>query len=232
MKFLAILHAAYEGPGLIGDWISLQNHQLETVMAWDLPSLESKDEFDHLLIMGGPMSVNDEEHYPWLKHEKHFISSVIDNGKKVLGICLGAQLIAHCLGARVYKNSEPEIGWFPVRKKFFMHSWFPVFDDNERLPVFHWHGETFDLPEDAVPLFESDGCKNQAFAIEDHILALQFHPEVHEPLIADFIENSRNDLKPSHFIQSESKMLANYKLYEVNSKSLLFDLLDDFFNEL
>lgn len=231
MNFLAILHATYEGPGLIKDWTSIQNHRLEAVYAWDLPTLKTPPEFDALIIMGGPMSVNDEENHPWLVHEKEFILDAIDEGKKVLGICLGSQLLASCLGARVYRNPEPEIGWFPVKKKFFMHSWFPVFDENEKVQVFHWHGDTFDLPEGGVPLFESEGCKNQAFAIEDQVLALQFHPEVTEEDIVAFIEHGRGDLRPARFIQSEARMLSNFKLYGESSKTFLFDLLDDFFTE-
>jgi GMP synthase-like glutamine amidotransferase len=231
MNFLAILHASYEGPGLIKEWISTQNHRLEAVFAWDLPTLSSPPEFDALIIMGGPMSVNDEEKHPWLVHEKEFILDAIDDGKKVLGICLGSQLLANCLGSKVYRNQEPEIGWFPVKKKFFMHSWFPVFDENEKVPVFHWHGDTFDIPEGGVPLFESEGCRNQAFAVDDQILALQFHPEVTEEVISAFIEHGRGDLRPAHFIQSEARMLSNYKLYGETSKALLFDLLDDFFTE-
>jgi GMP synthase-like glutamine amidotransferase len=164
-------------------------------------------------------------------HEKEFILDAIDEGKKVLGICLGSQLLANCLGAKVYRNPEPEIGWFPVKKKFFMHSWFPVFDENEKVQFFHWHGDTFDIPEGGVPLFESEGCRNQAFAIEDQVLALQFHPEIAEEDIMAFIENARGDLRPARFIQSEVRMLSNCKLYGEASKTFLYDLLYDFFTE-
>ena len=231
MKFLVILHASYEGPGLIKEWISLQNHTLKEVYAWDLESLTPQDDFDALIIMGGPMGVHDEEQYPWLKPEKEFIKNAIDSGIKILGICLGSQLISHCLGAKVYKNSEPEIGWFPIKKKFFMHSWFPLFDEVEKENVFHWHSDTYDLPDGSVPLFESAACKNQAYAVEDQILALQFHPEITEELINAFIENGRSDIRPAHYIQSEARMLSNYKLYSGSSKDILNDLLDDFFTE-
>ena len=229
MKFLAILHAPFEGPGLIKDWIALQDGDLVEKFAWELPPPESMDDFDGIIVMGGPMSVNAEEQYPWLKTEKEYIKKAIGAEKKVLGICLGSQLLAHCLGARVYKNPEPEIGWFPLRKKFFMHSWFPVFDDNEKEFVFHWHGETFDLPEASIPLFESEGCKNQAFVFEDRILGLQFHPEITPEMITEFVEKNRNDLRPARYIQPEARMITNYKLYGETSKSLLYDLLDGFF---
>jgi GMP synthase-like glutamine amidotransferase len=231
MKFLAILHVPQEGTGLIKEWINIRNHTLEEVMARDLKNPHGAYDFDFLIIMGGPMGVLDEEKHPWLKDEKTFIENAIDDGKKILGICLGSQMLAHCLGARVYKNPESEIGWFPVRKKFFMHSWFPVFDDHEKQMVFHWHGDTFDLPEGTVPLFESEGCKNQAFALDDQILGIQFHPEISEDLIQAFIDLGRNDLKPGRYIQSESRMLSNQKLYGETNKTLLFDLLDDFFIE-
>jgi GMP synthase-like glutamine amidotransferase len=229
MKFLAILHAQHEGPGLIREWISLRNHTMDQVFAWELfPSLSDKS-FDALIIMGGPMGANEDTVYPWLVHEKDFIRQAVDDGKKILGICLGSQLLADCLGAKVFRNPEPEIGWFPVKKKFFMHSWFPLFDENERINVFHWHGDTFNLPGGCVPLFESEACKIQAFAFEDQLLGLQFHPEADEDLINAFIEHGKDDLRPARYIQSESRMLKNHKLYAETSKTLLFDLLDDFF---
>jgi GMP synthase-like glutamine amidotransferase len=229
MKFLAILHAPYEGPGQIEDWISVQNHELDKVFGWEIPKITDA-EFDALIIMGGHMGVNDTDLFPWLAEEKVFIKNAIDDGKKILGICLGSQLLANCMGARVYKNPEPEIGWFPVRKKFFMHSWFPIFDESEKVHVFHWHGDTFDIPEGCVPLFESEACKNQAFAFEDQLLGLQFHPEITEKQINEFIEHMRGDLKAAHFIQSEARMISNWKLYAETSQTMLYDMLDDFFN--
>lgn len=229
MKFLVILHANYEGPGLIREWISLQNHSMEQVFAWDLKDSPGEYDFDALIVMGGPMGVHDEEKFSWLIHEKEFIKKVIQLGGKILGICLGSQLLSHCLGARVFKNTQAEIGWFQIKKRFFMHSWFPIFDDQERECVFHWHGDTYDLPEGSIPLFESDGCKNQAYSFEERILALQFHPEVTEELIQAFIEHGKDEIKPAQYIQSESRMLSNYKLYGEASGTFLYDLLDDFF---
>lgn len=231
MKFLAILHVPYEGPGLISEWMSLRNHTMEVALASEIPSEADTDSYDGIIVMGGPMSVHDDDRYPWLIKEKQTITEAIDKGRKILGICLGSQLLAHCLGARVYKNTDTEIGWFPVKKKFFMHSWFPVFDENEKVNVFHWHGDTYDLPEGCVHLFDSEGCKHQAFAFEDQVLGLQFHPEINEELITLFIEHGKSDMKPGRFIQSESRMLSNCKLYEENTRSILFDLLDDFFTE-
>lgn len=229
MKFLAILHAPFEGPGLIKEWMTLGNDELVEKFAWELPAPGSLDSYDGIIVMGGPMSVNDEDKYPWLISEKQFITKAIEKEKKVLGICLGAQLLANCLGARIYKNPEPEIGWFPLKKKFFMHSWFPVFDNNEKGFVFHWHGETFDLPEGSIPLFETEGCKNQAYVFDDRILGLQFHPEITEDMIIQFIQHNHHDLKPARYIQPEARMISNYKLYGETSRNMLNDLLDGFF---
>lgn len=229
MKFLAILHAPHEGLGLIKEWIALGNDEITEKYAWEIQPVESLEPYDGIILMGGPMSVNDEDQYPWLKTEKQLISKAIEEERKILGICLGAQLLANCLGARVFKNPEPEIGWFPVKKKFFMHSWFPIFDDNEKEFVFHWHGETFDLPDGSIPLFETDGCKNQAFAVEDRILGLQFHPEITEAMISDFIKHNHHDIRPARYIQAEARMISNHKLYGEVSQNMLFDLLDGFF---
>src|SRR5205823_5670297 len=135
-----------------------------------------------LIFMGGPMSVNDD--LPYLRQEQGFIAQAIAGGKPVLGICLGAQLIAGTLGARVYRNPVKEIGWYPIRLED------AAADDClfRELPpehiVFHWHGETFDLPAAAVPLASSAACRHQAYRVGSNVYGLQFHLEVAPEMIA------------------------------------------------
>jgi GMP synthase-like glutamine amidotransferase len=164
-------------------------------------------ELDWLIVMGGPMSVNDENLHSWLRPEKHLISQAIEAGKTVLGICLGAQLIASALGARVFPNARKEIGWFPARC-------IPGSDVElarlftESPEVFHWHSDTFDLPSGAVGFLQSDACRNQAFVLGSRVLGLQFHLETTLQGAAALIENSRAEIVPSSTIQTEKEMMA------------------------
>lgn len=159
------------------------------------------------------MGVYDDEDYPWLKAEKRFIRSAIDAGKKVLGICLGAQLLADALGAKVTRNHHREIGWFPIVR----HEDVESTQFKEILPaqalVFQWHGDTFAIPDGALPLASSMACLNQGFIFNDRIVALQFHLETTLESATLLIENGRHELDGSPFVQSESKMLENPKRF-------------------
>ncbi len=139
--------------------------------------------YSGLVILGGPMSVNDTNNHPHLKTEVDLIRRALDRKMPVLGICLGAQLIAKALGAQVRRNDETEIGWYDVHKMPAAES-DPLLlhlEPSER--IFQWHSDAFDLPEGAVGLARSDGCENQAFRWGDNVYGLQFHLEVDEHLI-------------------------------------------------
>jgi GMP synthase-like glutamine amidotransferase len=181
-----------------------------------------------LVIMGGPMSVNDTDLYPWLADEIAFAREAIGAGKKVFGICLGAQLIAKSLGCNVYKNPIKEIGWFVVRFEQEHHDVFPDLRKGQELFVFHWHGETFDLPEGAVHLFSTDVCKNQGFAFDINTLALQFHLEMSGSNIDAIVEKCRNELVPGERIQTGSGIARQSAIRLESSAAVLFDLLDRF----
>jgi GMP synthase-like glutamine amidotransferase len=175
--------------------------------------------------MGGPMSVHDEEKFPWLAKEKEFIRQAVDAGKTVLGICLGSQLVSAALGAGVYKNKEKEIGWFDIELTSFAQSGNLFFEMGNRLKVFHWHGDTFDLPKNAIHLASSEGCKNQAYIYKDKVLALQFHLEPTWELLLEMIEGGREELLPGKYVQTEEELLKNKQLIESNRK-VLFTLLN------
>jgi GMP synthase-like glutamine amidotransferase len=161
---------------------------------------------DLLVVMGGPMSVNDEKAFAWLVPEKQFIRDAMETGKPVLGVCLGAQLIASALGARVYPNHCKEIGWFPVQGVP------PAGESIFRFPpsaeVFHWHGETFDLPAGAIRLARSEGCENQAIQIGPSVIGLQFHLETTPESARDLISHCRDELNPSQYVQTEAEILS------------------------
>lgn len=135
-------------------------------------------EFDALLVFGGPMNVDEEAEYPWLVAEKLAIERAVRAGVPYLGMCLGAQLLARCLGGRVYRAVRPEVGVLEVRLTDAAER-DPVFSRlPDPLPCFQWHGDTFDLPPEATLLAASDVCPNQAFRWGSAAYGIQFHVEV------------------------------------------------------
>lgn len=200
-------HEPIENPGYILDWALTNHHSSSATRLYLNEKLPSSNDFDWLIIMGGSMGAYEEKAYPWLKEEKHLIKDAIYQHKSVIGICLGSQLIAEALGARVYPNAEKEIGWFPVRLTDDGRA-NPIFQGfAEEFQVFHWHGDTFDLPDNAIRLASSDGCRNQAFLYNKNVLALQFHLEVNDDLITNMVDTGREELKPSKYIQPAGEIL-------------------------
>ena len=167
--------------GSIESWLQRAGYEVTATRFYDSEELPPPAEVDLVVAMGGPMSVNDERQHPWLAAEKRFIRAVVELGLPVLGVCLGAQLIASACGAAVYPNKVKEIGWLPIQgvaadgdgdagaeqPATFR---FPPF-----LEVLHWHGDTFDLPQGAVHLARSNGARNQAFQLGASVIGMQFH---------------------------------------------------------
>ncbi|MEI7851737.1 MAG: gamma-glutamyl-gamma-aminobutyrate hydrolase family protein, partial [Kiritimatiellales bacterium] len=183
-------HVPFEGLGCIEPWLIENGHDVSCMRLWAGDSFPNTGNVDGLIVMGGPMGVYDEAIYPWLAEEKAFIKKIIAQDKPVLGICLGAQLIAEVLGAKVAKNKQREIGFFPVfGKSAALTEQRPpgglrsvaTASEDWKLPgefmAFHWHGDTFGIPEGAAHLASSAACGNQAFIYKDNVLALQFHLE-------------------------------------------------------
>ena len=151
------------------------------------------------------MSVNDESALPWLRAEKRLVREAIGSGVAVLGVCLGAQLIASALDSRVYPNPEREIGWLPVQAVAGGPGAVPL---PSECTVLHWHGETFDLPQGAVRLASSRACVNQAFRYQRNVVGLQFHLETTPAGVRTLVEHCRGDLVPGPFVQSEAEVLG------------------------
>jgi GMP synthase-like glutamine amidotransferase len=206
MRAHYLQHVSFEGLGSIEPWLRSGGATLSATRFFEAAALPGVEDVDLLIIMGGPMSVNDEARLPWLRPEKRFVGDVIAAGKPVLGICLGAQLIASAMGARVYSNREREIGWFPITlvQPLGGQASAPL----RETTVFHWHGETFDLPPGAVHLARSSGCEHQAFQVGRQVIGLQFHLETTPRSLRGLIDNCRAEMVPATYVQPESEVLA------------------------
>jgi GMP synthase (glutamine-hydrolysing) len=183
-------------------------HDITSTRLFAKDPFPNLDDIDWLVIMGGPMGIYQEDTYPWLVKEKKYIDQAIVNGKIVLGICLGAQLIADVLGARVYPNTYKEIGWFPIQKtrdtaETRIADFLP-----EQIDAFHWHGDMFDIPLGAVHIAKSAACENQGFVYDDQVVALQFHLETIEQSARDLIAHCEDDLTKGPFVQSPEAILT------------------------
>ena len=206
MRIHHLQHVEFEGLGSIESHLLTQGHTLTSTHLYRGDSLPELDSFDALMVMGGPMGVADVTDYPWLEAELALIGRAIEEGKKVLGICLGAQLIAAALGARVYRHRCPEIGWWEVTAT-------AAAVERGLLPEaclpFHWHGDTFDLPDGALLLASSEACSNQAFLYRERVLGLQFHLETTPASARALINHCGDEIDGSHFVQTIGRMLGD-----------------------
>ena len=217
MRAHYLQHVPFECLGSIEPWLRGAGYEITSSPLFRSAEFPELEMVDFLIVMGGPMSVNDEDEFPWLIEEKRFIRGAIEAGKPVLGICLGAQLIASTLGARVYRNRYKEIGWFPVRRVP-QPGLSSTFTFPPTMEVFHWHGDTYDLPPDAVLLARSEGCLNQAFQIGSRIIGLQFHLEMTPESVRAIVSHCGAELSPAKYVQSEAKILeaAPQKYQSIN----------------
>lgn len=199
MRIQVLQHAAFEGLGSIEPWLEARKAEIGYTRFFENPVLPAPDAADMIILMGGPMSVHEEEAFPWLAAEKHFIRAAAGRGIPMLGICLGAQLIAHAMGARVYRNRVKEIGWFPVRSVSAPEGCLHL---PASCTAFHWHGETFDLPAGAQHLARSEACANQAFQLNRNIVGLQFHLEATPATVAALLEHCGDEIVPGPYVQS------------------------------
>lgn len=217
-------HVPFETPGMIAGWAESRGYVLTGTHFYKPDAaLPEISQADRLIIMGGPMNIYEEARYPWLKKEKQFIKKALDRHIPILGICLGAQLLADSLGAKVYPGRDKEIGWFPITITADQEAPFRVLP--EQLSVLHWHGDTFTLPEEAQRTASSKVTVNQAFVFRKNVIGLQFHLEVAEDNIHQLIRHSQDELVPGPYIQMEEELLGKQETIDEN-RCLLFQFLD------
>jgi GMP synthase-like glutamine amidotransferase len=185
MRLHGLRHESFEKEGEIAVWAAARGHSLTHTDLWNGESLPGLDSFDFLVVMGGPMNIYEEDKFSWLAEEKRFLKASIAAGKRVIGVCLGAQLLCDALGGKVTRNARREIGWFPVTagpdaaKSRVFAGLPPSYE------AFHWHGDTFSIPPGALWTARSEACAHQAFsACEDRVVGLQFHLETNAESLA------------------------------------------------
>ena len=218
MRIHYLKHVPFEGLGCMESMFLELGYQLTHTALYEAENYPDTGDLDWLIIMGGPMGIYDEQEYPWLRSEKAYIKKAIEAKKIILGICLGAQLIADVLGARVFKNQYREIGWFrttrlPAADHTILFEVLP-----ERFDAFHWHSDTFDIPNGAQSLGSTEACQNQGFIMDNRIVGFQFHLETTPQSARALIENCRGELDASIFVQTEIEMLSNERRFSQSNK--------------
>ena len=220
MRAHCFQHVPFEGLGAIEPWLLGRGFHITRTAFFDDETPPDPASDDFLILLGGPMSVNDP--LPWLSVEKAWLRRFLETGRPVLGICLGAQLIASALGAQIRRNPEPEIGWFPVEG-------LPVTDGfgfPATFDAFHWHGETFDLPDGAIPLARTLVCENQAFRLGDRVIGLQFHLETTPESAAALIEHCGDELIDAPHVQTAETIRSTPASAFGQAHELLAQLLE------
>ena len=240
IRIHALFHTNYEDLSFIKQWATNYNHMLTITRSYNNDLLPEHDSFDWLIVMGGPMSVHDEEEYPWLIAEKHLIRQAIDTGKTVIGICLGAQLIAHCLGANVQPANVKEIGWLPIRLTTEGQS-HPLLQDlpKQDFTVFHFHGDGFGCPQGATATATSEAWANQGFiyqtpqhkALGTWVMGWQCHFEVTKESLAKMVANGNDAIQSGLInypktVQSAAEIIARSDQYIADNNAKLAAILN------
>ncbi len=226
MNVLIIKNIASEGPGTIEDYLRAIKAPYKIIDLWDNKKAPDLSDFSHLVVMGGPMAVYEMEKYAFLKEEALLIEKAIKSNLHVLGICLGAQMIAHVLGAKVYPGMTREIGWYQVKlteeglKDQVMSQ---LLTEDRKATIFQWHGDTFDIPDGAVRLASSELFENQAFRFSNGVYALQFHIEVTPDIIREWFKDDKT-FNLEETISETGKLFQAYHRRAKNFYSKFFTL--------
>lgn len=225
MRMHVVRHVPFEGPGLIAAWANEHGYQVteSSALTEEYPPVQ---EVDLLVVLGGPMAADDHAGNPWLLAEKGYLSGAITAGCCVLGVCLGAQILAEAIGGAVRRNHHPEIGFYPVFRTQVSAPVFSAFPDG--LVVGHWHGDTFELPPAVPSSLESAATPNQAFSLHDgRVVGLQFHLEWTPDAVKALIDASSDELSAgSRWVSSASALLEGVQRHEPACRDALWALLD------
>jgi len=219
------MHVPFEGPGIIENWVEERKHRINYTRFYEDDPLPEASGIKMLVIMGGPMNVFDFHVHDWMQDEIEWVRNYIDAGKPVIGICLGAQIIAAALGVEVYPGKHREIGWHHLQFLPSLGEFRICKDLPTTRKVFHWHGDTFPIPDGAIRIASSTAFQNQGFIYNQKAIALQFHLEVTPESVREMVDNCRDELVQGSYIQDEKEILGETCCYESNQQ-VMFQFLD------
>ncbi|MGE3262355.1 MAG: type 1 glutamine amidotransferase [Bacteriovoracia bacterium] len=226
MKTLIFQHTKDEVPGTLVDWLGQSDHAYHIHHSYSGQKFPDAAAYEALVVLGGPMNIDEESKHPWLKNEKQFVADWLKKDKAILGICLGGQMLAQVLGGRVEKNRAREIGFHEVRRTGEKHPALSRWP--EKMRVFQYHEDRFTLPQGCKSLLTNEICEHQAFSLNKKTLGLQFHPES----TAHWIQEAFGELAPSTepHVQSHSECAALLPVHLPLLTSQFFHFLEDFYS--
>ena len=198
LSVLVFQHDPHDGPGYLGEALLQRGARITIIRLDEGEAVPDISAYDFLLVMGGTMNVYQEDKHPWLVEETHAISRAVGSDKAVLGVCLGGQLLAKALGAKVHLGVATEIGLTPITLTA-AGEIDPLFNGLPQVEAVEWHDDTFDIPTGAVALARSEGCAHQALRFGQRAYGLQFHPEVSPGMLAEWIKDASEPIDRSSF---------------------------------
>ncbi len=231
MRILLLQHDPLDGPGALLEWAESRGHSVACCLICQGEPLPPLASFELLVSLGGPMGAYEEEKHPWLATEKEYLRQALAAGKKILGLCLGCQLLADALGGKAFRHTCKEFGWQPIEPLPEGDSWFGT---GGTFYAFQWHGDTYTLPPGAVHLARNAAAEQQAFVLEGArgglVMGLQFHLEWTEQMAREALAEPGVAPPPSPFVQTPEEILSDLSLFET-AKQRFFALLDRFSNQ-
>lgn len=240
LRIHALYHVDFEELSHIKQWADNRGHRITVTRFYENDPLPAQDSFDWLVVMGGPMSIHDESDFQWLADEKSFIQQSINDGKTVIGVCLGAQLIADSLGAKVAPSGIKEVGWLPIQltEQGLAHPLLADLPKNE-FTVFHWHGDGFECPKGATPIATSQAWANQGFVyqtpkhaeLDTWVVGWQCHFEVTNKSMVDMVSHGQTYIQEAMIdhpdsVQAADEILAIGDTYMADNNAWLSTMLD------
>jgi GMP synthase-like glutamine amidotransferase len=228
MRILLLQHDPLDGPGALLEWAEDRGYSIACCLICQQEPLPTLDSFDLLVSLGGPMGAYEEEKHPWIAAEKEYLRQAVSSGKKILGLCLGCQLLADALGGKAFRHTCKEFGWQPIEPLPAGSAWFGT---TEVFQAFQWHGDTYSLPPGSVHLARNQAAEQQAFLLESpsggKVLGLQFHLEWTEQMAREALAEPGVGLPPSPSVQTPEEILSDPTLFS-SAKKRIFGLLDRF----